>query len=229
MPYTNDFTGFYPQTVTWLKALKKNNCKEWFVAHRTDYDDYVMTPARAFVTAMGRRLQELSPNIIAVPKVNRSLFRINRDTRFSPDKSPYKSHVGIFFWEGIRPKMECPGYYFHLEPPKLTLGVGLYMFPKNLLTVYRNAVVHPELGADLTNVIQTLSRQPDITIGGQHYKRIPAGYDDAHPNAELLRHNGLYSGLDLDIPQELYSEALLDFCQKHYQKMHGLQQWLAKL
>jgi len=229
MQTSENFTGFAQQTVTWLKDLKKNNSKDWFSAHRADYDEFVMTPARAFVVAMGQRLQKLSPNIIAVPKVNRSIFRINRDTRFSQDKSPYKTHIGIFFWEGIRPKMECPGYYFHLEPPTLTLGVGLYMFPKNLLSVYRNAVVHPEKGAVLADVIKDISRQSDINLGGQHYKRIPAGYDAAHPNTALLRYNGLYAGRDMDIPQELYSPKLIDLCMGHYTQMQRLHHWLAKL
>lgn len=229
MATTPDFTGFAPQTVTWLKALKQHNNKEWFAAHRADYDAYVLNPARAFVTAMGRSLQELSPNIIAVPKIDRSIFRINRDTRFSADKSPYKTHIGIYFWEGIRPKMECPGYYFHLEPPNLMLGVGLYRLPQNLLTAYRKAVVHPELGAELTDIIQELSRHPDITLGGQHYKRIPAGYDDSHPNADLLKHNGLFAGRDMTIPSELYSAELVELCRSQFQRMQKLHQWLVKL
>ncbi len=120
------FEGFSPKTIAFFNTLKKNNSKEWFNAHKQDFTNHVMEPAKTFVTEMGKALKTLSPDIIAIPLVNKSIFRIYRDVRFSPDKSPYKTHLGIFFWEGGRPKMECSGYYFHLEPPNVYLGAGLY-------------------------------------------------------------------------------------------------------
>jgi len=90
--------------------LTVNNSKEWFQEHREEYDNSILEPSRHFVMAMGERFIELSSGIVADPRVNRSLFRINRDTRFSKDKSPYKNHLGILFWEGERPKMENSGF-----------------------------------------------------------------------------------------------------------------------
>jgi uncharacterized protein (TIGR02453 family) len=229
MPSSSDFTGFPEQSVKFFKSLKRNNNKEWFHKNKPVFEAQVMEPAKAFVTAMGKKLHTISPDIIAAPKTNRSIFRIYRDTRFSPDKSPYKTHLGIFFWEGTRPKMECPGYYFHLEPPNLMLGVGLYMFPRNLLEHYRNAVVDPEYGAELEDALKKIRKSPDYTLGGQHYKRIPAGFDAAHPNAELLLHNGLYSGIEVPIPEEFYSNKLIDFCYKKYKPLVPLQRWLLRL
>ena len=83
-----------------------------------------MTPARLFVGEMGARLKKLSPGVQADPRVDKSIFRIFRDTRFSRDKTPYKTHLGIWFWEGDGPRMECSGFYFHLDPPKLMNGSG---------------------------------------------------------------------------------------------------------
>ncbi|MEI6613544.1 MAG: DUF2461 domain-containing protein, partial [Chrysiogenales bacterium] len=121
MAQVDEFRGFSKKTVEFFKDLAANNNREWFAAQRNNYEENVLQPARAFVVAMGERLQRLTPGITANPRTDGSLFRIYRDTRFSPDKSPYKTHMGIFFWEGKRPRMECSGYYFHLEPPNLML------------------------------------------------------------------------------------------------------------
>jgi len=79
---------------------------------------------------MGEKLRPLCPGINAIPKVNKSLFRINRDTRFAKDKSPYKTNLGILFWEGQGKRMESSGFYFHLEENLLMIGCGMYKFPK---------------------------------------------------------------------------------------------------
>ncbi|NND02169.1 MAG: DUF2461 family protein, partial [Acidimicrobiia bacterium] len=84
-----DFAGFPAETQRFLRELSSNNTKQWFDAHRNDYDDYWVTPAKAFVAAAGDALQGLAP-VEAQPKVNGSIFRVNRDIRFSADKRPYK-------------------------------------------------------------------------------------------------------------------------------------------
>lgn len=223
------FSGFSKPTVSFFKALKKNNDKDWFRKNKKDFDDHVMLPAKAFVTAMGEKLQELVPHIIAIPKTDRSIFRIYRDTRFSPDKSPYKTHLGIYFWEGIRPKMECPGFYFHLEPPNLMLGGGFYIFPKNTLERYRNAVVHPDSGEEFSRILGAITQQQGYTLGGKHYKRIPSGFDAAHPNAEYLLYNGLYAGTESKIPDEFFSRDLLDYCLQKFKPMIELHRWLVTM
>lgn len=220
------FRGFSKETIDFFYNLKQNNDKSWFDSHKKDYEAYVLKPAKAFVVTMGERLKSLSPDINAVPKFNKSLFRIYRDTRFSLDKSPYKTYMGIFFWEGKRPRMECSGFYFHLEPPKLILGVGIYMFPRDLLDRYRNSVVDPEYGEQLSDILNKTSRKKGYELGGKHYKRVPAGYDASHPNAELLLHNGLYLGQETDIPDELYSSSLIDYCWKRFHPLAPLHRWL---
>jgi uncharacterized protein (TIGR02453 family) len=228
MTTENRFQGFSPKAVKFFADLKKHNSREWFNARKETYTSQVMDPARSLVTDLGDRLKEIAPDIIAVPKFNRSIFRIYRDTRFSPDKSPYKTHLGLFFWEGLRPRMECAGFYFHLEPPNLILGGGLYMFPRKALEHYRNAVTHPEYGAELADIVDRISGLKGYSLGGKHYKRIPAGFDAAHPNAELLLHNGLYTGTEAPIPEELYSERLLDYCMERYTPLVDLHRWLVE-
>ncbi len=222
------FDGFFKDTVQFFNRLKKHNEKEWFQSHREDYDSYVLTPARSFVVAMGERLKKISPEIKAVSKINKSLFRINRDTRFSADKSPYKTNMGIFFWEGARPRMECSGFYFHLEPPNLMLGVGIYKFPKTELHRFRKAVVNPESGESLSKAIKSISQVKGSEIGGTFYKRVPSGFDNTHPHSDLLRHNGLYAGKTVPIPEELYSAELINFCWKTFKDFAPLHLWLVE-
>lgn len=224
-----EFQGFSKETVAFFETLKKNNNKAWFDGHRQDYENHVLKPAKAFVVAMGEKLRAAFPGIIASPKVNKSLFRITRDTRFRLDKRPYKTNLGIFFWEGSRPRMECSGFYFHLEPPKFLLGAGGYMLPRRWLDRYRRMVVDPEYGEELADVILKISKLKCWELGGRHYKRIPPGYDASHPNADLLLHNGLYAGCETDIPDELYSRKLIDYCWKKFHAMAPLHKWLVSI
>jgi uncharacterized protein (TIGR02453 family) len=225
----DEFKGFSKKTVAFFRDLAANNNREWFAARRSDYDENVLRPARAFVVAMGRRLQRLTPGINASPRPDGSLFRIYRDTRFSQDKTPYKTHMGIFFWEGKGPRMECSGYYFHLEPPRLMLGGGLYMFSRPLLERFRKAALDPEYGDELAAAAKKITSRPGFSLGGAHYKRLPPGTDPAHPNAGLLLHNGLYAGWEADIPAEFYSPSLIDFCLEKFRPVEPLHRWLNDL
>ncbi|MBN1292456.1 MAG: DUF2461 domain-containing protein [Candidatus Latescibacteria bacterium] len=229
MPQPIEFRGFPKECMTFLKDLKANNTTSWFNQHKGDYEQYVLDPARAFIYDMGERLHAITPDIIADPRVNRSLFRINRDTRFSKDKTPYKTHLAIWFWEGAGPRMECSGYYFHLEPDRLMLGVGIYCFPKPLLDRYREYVVHKTHGPALAKAIQKVTEASEYTLGGEHFKRVPRGYDADHKYAALLRHNGLYAGIDMAVPDELFSEELLDYCFDKFYQMKPLHEWLVGL
>jgi uncharacterized protein (TIGR02453 family) len=224
-----EFLGFSEKTPKFFKDLKKNNTKKWFEAHKQDYENYVMQPARAFVMAMGNKLRMQVPDIVAVPKINKSLFRINRDTRFSPDKSPYKTNMGIFFWEGNRPRMECPGFYFHLEPTVLMMGVGLYMFPKYLFDTYRNSVLHAKHGKELAEIVAKIEKTKGYRIGGKHYKRVPSGFDPSHAYANFLLFNGFHAGIETSIPEEFYSKKLVNYCWKKFQPLLPLHSWLVAM
>jgi uncharacterized protein (TIGR02453 family) len=222
------FAGFTKDTVRFFNGLRRNNDRDWFAAHRGVYEEHVMAPAKAFVVAMGERLRRVAPRIVAVPLVNKSIFRLNRDTRFSLDPSPYKTNLGLYFWEGTKPRMESAGFYFHLEPPELWLGGGMYMFPDALLPKYRRAVVDPKLGRELRTIVEELRRRKGVEVGGLHYKRVPAGYDPRHPNAELLKHDGLYGGYESAIPEEFFSARLVEYCFERYEPLVPLHRWLMK-
>jgi uncharacterized protein (TIGR02453 family) len=104
------FGGFPKETLAFLSDIREHNNKPWFEEHRAEYERYFLEPAKAFVVAAGDRLQEIVPIIRAEPRVLGSIIRINRDTRFSPDKRPYKDHLDLWFWEGDR-KAAASGFY----------------------------------------------------------------------------------------------------------------------
>jgi len=223
----NGFKGFPKETVTFFEDLKKNNRKEWFEAHRKDYEQYVKRPAEDFVMAMGKKLQQLSSHFRAIPMVNQSLFRINRDTRFSHDKTPYKTNLGIWFWEGERKRMECTGFYFHFGDGKLMLGAGMHVFSKENLARYRKAVVHQQYGPQLKKTLAAISRK-GYAVHGRHYKRVPQGFDASHKLAEFLLYNGLSAMIEEKIPKAFYSGTIVDHAFSHFKRMYPLHQWLLK-
>ena len=225
----SEFRGFSRETITFFRGLKKNNNREWFEAHRAVYEEHVVGPSKAFVVALGSRLKKISPNIVAVPRVNKSIFRLNRDTRFSLDKSPYKPNLGLYFWEGPRSRMESPGFYVHLEPPTFLLGAGYYAFPDWLIERYRRAVVHPEHGRRLAAILREIAKSSGFEVGGKHFKRVPPGYDPSHPNASLLQHNGLHAGWETAIPKEMFTPALVDYCYRRFKPLAPLHRWLSAL
>lgn len=229
MSETSVFSGFTKETVRFFTGLRRNNNKDWFEGNREIYNRHVMAPAKLFVMAMGERLREIAPWIVAEPRVNKSIFRINRDTRFSLDPSPYKTNLGIYFWQAGRPKMKSAGFYFHLEPPNMMVAGGMYMIPDGLIDRYRSAVVDPKRGAQIARIVEAIRGLPGYAIGGQYYKRAPAGFDAGHRNADLLKHKGLYAGFETNIPDEFYSARLVDYCFDRFAPLTPLNRWLMKL
>ena len=225
------FSGLPRELPFFYQDLSQHNDRAWFDHNRERYDQYVLKPAVAFVDAMGERLRLISPQIVSDRRTNGagSIFRIYRDTRFSQDKTPFKTFLGIFFWEGSRAKMENSGFYFHLEPTQLTLYAGIYQFSKTMLPAYRDAVVHPEQGAALKLAVQQVLAAGSYEIGGRHYKKTPAGYDALHPNAEYLLHNSLYASTSGEVPPQAFSAQLLDYCLDRFTDMAPVHHWIVSV
>lgn len=223
------FGGFSKETFNFLKELELNNNKEWFESNRSTFEDRVLLPAQAFVVEMGERLKTISPRVSAIPLIDKSIFRLYRDTRFSTDKTPYKTHLGILFWEGRRKKLENPNYYVQLNKSSVFIGAGEYLFPPDLLVPYRNSVMHSKRGAELKRILNQITRNPSYRIGGQLYKRIPRGYDPDHPNAGFLLHKGLYTYYEDALPDEVYSSRFVHYCYGIFSDMSPLFKWLTRV
>lgn len=186
------FPGFPQETFAFLEGIAAHNEKAWFDANRPLYEAGYVEPAKAFVSALGPRLREISPKVEFEPRVNGSIARINRDIRFSKDKRPYKDHLDIWFWHGEKRGWDNPGFWFRLTPAHVHLGSGMHGFDKDMLEAFRNAVIHPRSGKVLiAAVIQVEAK--GYEIGGKTRKQPPRGYQTDADRAEYLLFEGLYA------------------------------------
>jgi len=218
------FSGFGDATFTFMRDVGRNNDKAWFQAHRAAYEDDLLEPAMAFIEAIGPLLAKFSPGVRAEPKIGGSMMRINRDIRFSKDKRPYKDHLDMTFKVG--PAKSSPGYWFRLTPKELILGAGMHMLDKPGLERYRKAVDADRSGSELAKIVAKEERA-GYDVGGEHYKRVPSGFDAAHPREALLRHAGIHVGTDMKVPAEAKTSKFPAFCAAHYKKMAPLMDWLS--
>ena len=216
------FPGFPNETLKFLRGIRKNNSKKWFDAHRSDYDDYFVAPAKQFVEAVGASITKIGPRIVAEPRINGSIFRINRDIRFSKDKRPYKDHLDFAFWEGDK-KGSSSSLFFRISPDGIYIGAGFHSCPKTLKP-FRAAAADPIAGKSLANVAKKI-RKAGYKLEGEHYKRIPRGFTDDGPAAEFLLHDSLYVVTE-DKAEEACSDKLLDVCLKNWKASMPLHNWL---
>lgn len=204
----SEFNGFPVEALDFLTDLSLNNHRGWFEENRATYEQQLIAPARAFVEAFGERLTARRPDIVADPRVDKSIFRMHRDVRFSKDKSPYKTHIGFFFWEG--PNKQSPGFYVHIEPDKLIAGGGAYQFDKDQLAHFRSKAVDPVAGKALRRAVDRLDGS-GLEVRGKHYKRVPRGMPADHSNADLLLHNGLWvSAGERPLTESLHGPEFVD-------------------
>ncbi len=225
------FNAFPRDGLAFLADLAAHNDRAWFAAHKQEYQATLLEPAQAFVGVLGERLRALAPGIRADPRTDGrgTLMRLSRDTRFSDDKTPYKTELSGLFWEGDGEKTACPAFGFRLQADGMDLMAGMFAFPKDALSMFRAAVVDEQLGSELVAVLDSLGAQAGYQVGGEHYRRVPAGYDSNHPRAALLRHNALYihpPRLGVDV---VCSASVVDRCFAHFQAMAPLQRWLVKV
>ncbi|NIP42348.1 MAG: TIGR02453 family protein [candidate division Zixibacteria bacterium] len=226
---SHEFSGFPREGVKFLLDLKQNNDRDWFAENKHRYEQFLLAPARQFVGTMGERLKKIAPEVQAIPQIDRSIFRIYRDIRFSKDKSPYKTHQGIWMWEGPGKKLDNSGFYFHVDPPEIMIAAGIYTFHGHILKAYRDAVVDPQWGKDLRSAVEEIRKYPDLGLGGEQYKRVPRGYDPEHPNSDLLLYKGLTVGIRESIPEIFYQSEIIDYCYTWYKRMLPVHQWLLNL
>jgi uncharacterized protein (TIGR02453 family) len=227
---SEQFSGFTKKSLKFFSDLQKNNSKGWFNENRNLFDSEILIPAKAFVTAMGDKLRKISPDIVADPRTDKSIFRIYRDIRFSKEKIPYKTHLGIYFWEGAGKKLENPGFYFHFDKDSVFIGVGMHIFPKQMLTAYRDAVVDPKKGEKLEKAIKDVSKNnTEYSLGWKQYKQTPRGYDKDHPRADYLLYGGIGFHYKSEIPGEFYSNKLLDYTYKIFKDMSPIHFWIKNI
>ena len=226
------FTGFPRAGLRFIEDLAANNNRDWFQTHKTDYTANLLEPAQTLVIALGERLKDIAPDIIYDTRTNGagSLMRIYRDTRFSKDKTPYKRHVDMMFWEGIGRKIDCPAFGLRISPVEGNgLMTGMHGFPKSMLAAYRDAVVDDDLGPELVQAIDSVKSAGDYDIGGEHYKRVPRGFDSEHERANLLRYAALFAYSPQIEESVVTSPDLVEVCFEHFRHMAPIHHWLVKV
>jgi uncharacterized protein (TIGR02453 family) len=170
---------------TFLRELREHNDREWFQANKPRYQRDVLEPSLDFVRAFAPELKKISPNFLAIDKpVGGSLFRIYRDTRFSHDKTPYKTHVGIHFRHAAAKDAHAPVFYLHLEPGDSFVGMGIWRPDTATAKRIRAAIVSDP--ARWKRAVGGKFASAYI-LGGETYKRPPAGVDLEHPLIDDLK------------------------------------------
>lgn len=222
------FTGFPKESLDFLSSIRKNNTKEWFEAHRDEYEQIIKEPSADFVVEMGEHLQALVPNIKAKPKVNGSLFRIYRDIRFSKDKTPIKSRIGIIFWQGAGKRMQSSCFYLHFSPDELFFAAGIRGFSKETLSAYRNYIKEDKYREELAKILKTLKTK-GYALPKPRYKRVPKEFDLGLSHIELTLFDAMYAYKEMPPNEMLTSSKLVDEAFKIYEDLFKLQQWVYEM
>jgi len=188
---------FSPDLFTFLRNLKRHNEREWFLANKPRYEEAVKKPALAFIAAFEPHLRKISPEFLAIPRaVGGSLFRIQRDVRFSKDKSPYKTAVGIRFPHRDSKNVHAPLFYLHLEPGASFAGLGVWHPEPPTLQKIRLAIVEDPRAYE--RAVSAARFRKRFEVGGDSLKRPPRGYDSEHPLIEELKRKDFVASCRLD-------------------------------
>ena len=219
-----EFIGFSKETLPFLSAIKNNNNKEWFEAHRTEYENLILNPSRAFVVEMGEHLQALEPTLHAEPKINKSLYQIYRDTRrMGTNKDPIKHRIGVIFWQGNIKRTQSSSFYMHFSVDELYVSAGVRWFEKPMLDAYREYISVEERRVALDELLKTI-----VAKGYSHlekgYKRYPKGFIKDTPSVDLSLYKGMATFKLLDPNLIVNGEELIDTLYKIYEDMLPLQQ-----
>jgi len=205
---TAAFAGFPQDFFGFFEELAVNNDRGWFNDNKGRYYESVVNPISAFIVCMAPRLRKISPHYLADPRPHGgSMFRIYRDTRFSRDKSPYKTHAGVQFRHEAGKDAHAPGFYVHLAADGLYFGGGVWLPPNPQLGKIRDAIVD---NARTWSRIANDRRVRDLGgIQGDSLKRPPRGFDPEHPHIEDLKRKSLYVMANAD-PRDTLKPGFID-------------------
>jgi uncharacterized protein (TIGR02453 family) len=228
MTTQHTFTGFTPQAIDFLRDLVINNNKDWFEAHKDTYITTLQNPGVALVEAVGERLQAHFPEIHydVRPNGRGSLMRMNRDVRFSADKSPYKTNLAMMFHNKAGKKMEMPGFGLQITPEQVEMITGVFQFTPDHLQAYRKVIDETKAGDELSKIVAEILAKGNYELGGETYKRVPKGYDADHPSAKWLKFTGLYATSAPLSLEAIYHANFVDVIMTHFINMSPIYTWL---
>lgn len=223
------FSGFPKEGLAFLDNIIINNSKEWLDDHKEEYEKYIVTPNKAYVEEMGEHLQILVPTIHAIPKVNKSLFRIYRDARFHR-LDPIKERIGIIFWQGATHRMQSSAFYMHYDPFEVFVATGIRNFKPPLLAKYREYIKDERRRKSLHLILEAL-KEKGYKIPAPSYKKFPRGFEEFadEPYAYLAKFGSMYAYTTFSPDKTFHSEKIIERNFKIYEDMLDLHRWVYEL
>jgi uncharacterized protein (TIGR02453 family) len=178
------FPGFPAEAVTFYRGLARNNTREWFQPRKHIYDEKVKAPMVDLVTALNGAMMDFAPDYVTdAPK---AIYRIYRDTRFSPDKTPYKTQIAASFSRRGMEKHGAAGYYFAISHKGVDVGGGIYMPPPETLLAVRTHIAERHTEFRQLTASSAIKRLFGA-LQGEQLSRVPKGFCAEHTAADLLR------------------------------------------
>ena len=196
------YVGFEKASIEFLEQLAANNNREWFKENKSRYDEQVLDVALRFIQSMQDPLAAIAPNFTAVPqRVGGSLMRVYRDTRFSHNKLPYKTNIGIQFRHQRAKDVHSPGYYVHIDPDQVFVGVGMWRPDADSLRAIRDRIVAKP--SEWSAALQDPEFRRHFELGGESLSRAPRGFDKDHELIDDIRRTSFIAVRDLDVEDSL--------------------------
>lgn len=200
---TGRYCSFEARTIKFLRELKANNDREWFKANKTRYEEDVLDVALRFIQSMQDPLADIAPHFTAVAtRSGGSLMRVYRDTRFSKNKQPYKTNIGIQFRHERAKDVHSPGFYVHIDPNEVFVGVGMWRPDSEPLRQIRERIAAKP--AEWKRAIGTPAFRKNFSLGGESLQRPPRGFDKEHPLIDDIKRKSFIA----------VREMTIDDCQK---------------
>ena len=227
---TGEFAGFSERGLKFLRALRRHNERDWFAAHRAEYDLYVRDPMRGLVEEMDVRLARVAPEMMGDP--GRSIFRIYRDVRFSADKSPYKTHAAAQFYHrdagrgaGVDANGAGASFYFHFDPVESFVAGGLWMPARPALNAIRDALAADPDGFEAIVLSRAFRRRFGALEDEAVLKRMPRGFSEGHAAARWLRYRS-FVGYRALTPADVTGARLPAILERDFVLLLPLVRWL---
>jgi uncharacterized protein (TIGR02453 family) len=195
---TPRYVGFEKASIEFLEQLAANNNREWFNEHKARYEAQVLDVALRFIQSMQDPLAQFAPRFTAIPqRVGGSLMRVYRDTRFSKNKLPYKTNIGIQFRHEQAKDVHSPGYYVHVDPEQVFLGVGMWRPESDALHAIRQRIVARP--SEWKSALGDPKFRRHFELGGESLSRPPRGFDKDHELIGDIKRKSFIAVRNLDV------------------------------
>ncbi len=192
------YSRFEERTIKFLRQLKANNNREWFKANKSRYEEDVLDVALRFIQSMQEPLANIAPHFTAVPtRMSGSLMRVYRDTRFSNNKLPYKTNIGIQFRHERAKDVHAPGFYLHIDPDEVFAGVGMWRPESEPLRKIRERIAAQP--SEWRRATGSAVFKRNFRLGGESLQRPPRGFDKEHALIDDIKRKSFIAVKDMSV------------------------------